>query len=519
MKNKFIKTWCILKPQNPQVFFACVSRIKKLNLLSILIIGIFILSGLLSGCSSIEFNIEGTIKPPENGNVAILGTWKIENYISILTRGTDFNEDEERNQKKYIGKEAIFDNEISVIGIDVCTNPNYKVIRTSSDTFLKSTYQLNNERLGISKEKVSVVTIFAANKFFNQLIVTDDMTAYVYLDNGFLVLRKISSSVDDKVKKSSVVKAEVNNYVEEFEEDPLLRSGVLIGIRSEDNTYCTVWIYSKNREIKAVSYREQLLVPRSYGFWEVGVIQNMNQSIYAIPFVNSHLQQIPRDEGKSNIIADKPGAKILFAGNDYIGIEHKSKFNVLPIDDIGAEKKIAISDIINDSSFNVSNEFKQSHQSYVSTLESDKLKNIIGECNEENFTLKRRNGHWTIKSRLYFKEAYNGQEYEDFDVNLLVPTNLIHYDEMDIPWNNIKSKLPWTTDAYMSPNKDIAILVSRDSLNIYPVQKRSIINKQLMKIPLSERDTVIMAEWSIGKYADIWAKFVDKIFTDMRRER
>ncbi len=481
-----------------------------------MIIGIFILPFILSGCTSVEFNIEDTIKPPEIGNVSIQGTWRIEEYISIIKGQSALNEDEESNRKKYIGKEAVFDSEICAIGIELCTNPDYKIIRTAADTFLKSTYQINTESLGIKKEKVNVVTISTANKFFNQLIVTDDMTAYVYLENGFLVLNKISDYVDNKVKLSNVGKVADNKISEEFEEDPLLRSGVLIGVRSADNTYCTIWIYSKNREIKAVSYREQLLVPRAYGFWEVGGIQHMNQRIYAVPFANSKLQLIPTNEAADNILADKPGAKILFSGNDYIGIEYNLKLNVLPIDNIRAGKEVKISDVLLDSSFNVANEFKQARQDIVSSLDNDKLKNIVGEFDEGNFTLKRRNGHWILKSRLHFKEDYNGHKYEDFDLNLVVPSTLISYDEMDIPWNNIKSKLPWTIDAYMSPNKEIAILASRDSLNIYPVQKRNIVNKQLMKIPLSEGDSIIMAEWSTGKYADIWAKFVDRIFTDIQ---
>ena len=472
------------------------------------------MSFIISGCTSIEFNIEETIKPPEIDNVAIHGTWRIEKYISIIKGQSDLNEAEESNRKKYVGKDAIFDNEICAIGIEVCTNPEYKIIRTAADTFLKSTYQINIESLGLKRDKVNVVTISTANKFFNQLIVTNDMTAYVYLENGFLLLKKISDSVDDKVKQNSVGKVADNKSNEEFEEDPLLRSGVLIGVRSADNTYCTIWIYSKNREIKAVSYREQLLVPRSHGFWEAGGIQHMGQKLYAVPFATSKLQLLPIGDGVNTILTDKPGAKILFLGNDYIGIEHNFKLNVLPMDNIGVGKAVKISDIILDNSFNVSNEFERARQDIVSTLDKDKLKSIVGEFDEGNFTLKRRNGHWIMKSRLYFKEDYNGHKYEDFDLNFVVPSTLISYDEMDIPWNNIKSKLPWTVDAYMSPNKEIAVLASRDSLNIYPVQKRNIVNKQLMKIPLSEGDSIIMAEWATGKYADIWAKFVDRIFTD-----
>jgi hypothetical protein len=183
----------------------------------------------------------------------------------------------------------------------------------------------------------------------------------------------------------------------------------------------------------------------------------------------------------------------------------------MAIDKISEAMGIALSAITNESS---SNAFVQASEAFIASLGSNKAKNIIREPNEDNFTLKRRNGHWIMKSRLYYKEPVEEKNYEDFVLNIKVPSELIRYDEMNIPWYVIKSKIPWITDAYMSPNKDIAILVSCESLNIYPVQNKSIINKQLMKIPLSKADSIIMTEWSIGKYADIWSNFVDKIFTD-----
>lgn len=477
----------------------------------LLMIFIFSFSCFFSGCGSIEFNIEDTIKPPSNEEVTVRGTWKIEKYISILKEHNGTQTTDKSNQ--YIGKEAIFDNEIGAIGKDVYINPKYKIIRTSTNTFIQNKYQISEADLGLQKEKVNVVTITTENQLFCQLIITDEMTAYVYLENGFLVLHKISDIVDEKTKENSFgnVGTSINNG--EFTEDPLLRSGVLIGVRSSDNTYRTLWIYSKNREIKTVSHRKQLMVPRAKGFWEIGTIENKNgnEIIFAEAFTDAALQATSQINRNTNLLTEKPGTKILFVGNDYIGVEYNSKFNVVSIDNIKEGKGVAFSDIIDENSYDA---LKQSSEAFISTLDSNKSKNIIRATDEENFTLKRRNGHWTMKSRLYYKEPVGNRKYEDFDLNLMVPSKLILYDEMNIPWNDIKSKLPWITDAYMSPNKDIAILVSADSLNIYPVKNKSIINKQLMKIPLSKADSIIMTEWSIGKYADIWSNFVDKIFTD-----
>ncbi|MHB8062670.1 MAG: hypothetical protein ACYDG2_08570 [Ruminiclostridium sp.] len=481
----------------------------KQNYKLLLLLLIFLFSGFFSACGNIEFNIDDTIKPPVNENVTIAGTWRINKFISIIKDQNILQESYKIKQEIYVGKEAIFDNEIGAVGRDVCINPKYKIIRTSADTFLQNKYRIDKESLGIQKENVNVVTITSDNQLFYQLIVTDEMTAYVFIEDGFLELNKMSDTVDEKIKASSFGNVGMNIDNGEFKEDPLLRSGVLIGIRSADNTYRTLWIYSKNREIKAISHREQLIVPRAKGFWEIGTIKSKsdNKSIFAEPFVDAALQENSQSSNKINLLTSD--TKILFVGNDYFGIEQDLKLNVLSIDNIREGKGVAFSDIINGSSYNA---FEKASEAFISAL--DRAKNIIREPKEENFTLKRRNGHWIMESRLYYKEPVQDKKYEDFELNLIVPSKLILYDEMNIPWTDIKAKLPWITDAYMSPNKDIAILVSSDSLNIYPVKNKSIINKLLMKIPLSKADSIIMTEWSIGKYADIWAKFVDKIFTD-----
>lgn len=485
----------------------------KLKLLIIIMV-VFIL--LLSGCGNIEFNIEDTIKPPLAQNAAVQGTWRIEKYISVQKELKDSNQNKNL-QDLYVGKNAIFDSEIGAIGTEACTDPSYKIIRTTADTFIQNKYRINEELLGLSSAKIDVVDITSDNQLFYQLIVPDENTAYVYTQDGFLEMKKVSDSVDPKIKQ--ICKGYVGANMEngEYKEDPLLRSGVLIGIRSEENIYSTYWIYSKNRKVKAASSRKQLLVPRSKGFWEIGAVRTNSdiESIYVKPFIDIESQQKSQIISKIDMLNKQADTKILFVGNDYIGIESNFRYNVVPVDGIKEGRGIALSDIMNQNMFST---LKKSRDAFIAALDKDKADKLIKDVNEENYSLKRRNGHWVMTSRLYYKEP-NSNKYEDFDLNLMVPSKLIHYDEMNIPWNDIKSRLPWITDAYMSPNKDIAILVSEDSLNIYPVQNSGIVNKQLLKIPLLKTDSIVMTEWSIGKYADIWSEFVQKIFTDLRNTK
>ncbi len=488
---------------------------NKLKLITLLAI----MSCLFAGCGSIEFDIADTIQPPVNKNLAIEGTWEIDRYISLKKDAKTVNEENDIYQKKYIGKPAIFDNEIGAVGSDVCITPKYRIIKTSADTFIQNKYRIDESSLGLGEEDINVVTVTTDNRLFYEILVTDNKTAYVYLNNGFLVMSKQSGEVDAELKEHSFnnVGMSINNG--EYKEDPLLRSGVLIGIRSADNSYHTLWVYSKNREIQAIKERNQLLVPRAKGFFEVGVessSEKKNVNIYSIPFIDSVLQENTEVQAKTDLLSTAAGTRILFVGNDYIGTESNQKFKVLPIDNLGRGYGVQFSEVLDQKSDNV---YQESRDSFISTLKGAKAQNVIKQSDEQNFSLMRRNGHWIFRSRAYFKEPVDNVKYQDFDLKLMVPSKLIQYDEMDIPWNEIKSRIPWTTDAYMSPNKDIAILVSADGLSLYPIKNKSIINsKQLVKIPLSKGDTIIMTEWAIGRYADIWAKFADQIFTDVQSD-
>jgi hypothetical protein len=270
-------------------------------------------------------------------------------------------------------------------------------------------------------------------------------------------------------------------------------------------------IYSKNRDIKTISRRKQLLVPRAKGFWQVGIISENNiNAVYAEPLIDGViLKENILDQLRGNILKVASDTKIHFIGNDYIGTEAGQRFSVYPIETLRNSKALSFSEV---NSENTENIFEQSTKDFLSSVKEEDSKNLMNEIDQQNFMLMRRNGHWILRSRLYFRQP-SKKKFQDFDLKLMVPSSLIHYDEMDIPWNEIKAKQPWTTDAFMSPNKDIIVLVSENSLSINSIQKSSIVSKQLQKIPLDKGDTVVMAEWSIGRYADLWDKFVGKLFT------
>ncbi len=470
---------------------------------------IFTLCFSTAGCKSIDFDIEDSINPPEYDNMAIHGSWKIERFVSTLLEAKAGEIDTENIKNKYLDKWAIFDDEVSAVASETCVNPQYKIIRTSADSLIQNKYRIDGSELGLGKQDVSMVSVYADDQLFYEVIVTDSKKAYIYIDNGFLVLSKTSESVDIAHKEKSLQNAGSNVGSGQYEEDPLLRSGILLGIRTADNTYRTVWIYSKNREINAVNDAKQLLVPRAKGFWRVGTVRENNiYAIYAEPFgeENSTSKDIV-EILNGNSLRVNSDTKIQFLGNDYIGTESNGEFKVYPVDTLKNGEPVSLSLI---SSQITGNAIEKSAADFISSLKGEASQKLMSKTDEKNFTLIRRNGHWIMRSRLHYKQPYE-KKSQDFDLKLMVPAELICYDEMDIPWNDIKKKLPWTSDAFMSPNRDIVVLADKSSLSIYTIRNRTEIDKQLLKLQLSKGETIVMAEWSIGRFADLWDNFVNKM--------
>lgn len=481
------------------------NRIPR-RILSIVLI--FALCFSIAGCKIIDFDIEDSIKPPEYNDMAIKGSWKIEGFVSTLPEAK-VGESDTDNRNKYLDKWAIFDDEVAAVASETYVNPQYKIIRTSADSLMQNKYRIDGSKLGLGKQDVSMVNVYADNQVFYEVIITDSKKAYIYIDNGFLLLSKISENVDIALKDKSLKNAGSNVGSGQYEEDPLLRSGLLLGIRTADNTYRTIWIYSKNREINAVNDAKQLLVPRAKGFWRVGtIIENNIYAIYAEPFreesnTNKGIVEILN----GNFLRINSDTKIQFIGNDYIGTESNGEFKVYPVDTLKNGEPVSLSQI---SGQITGNAIEKAAADYASSLKGEAPQKIISKTDETNFTLIRRNGHWIMRGRLNYKQPYQ-KKFQDFDLKLMVPTELICYDEMNIPWNYIKKKIPWTSDAFMSPNRDIVVLADKSSLSIYTLRNRTEIDRQLLKLQLSKGETIVMAEWSIGRFADLWDNFVNKM--------
>lgn len=181
----------------------------------------------------------------------------------------------------------------------------------------------------------------------------------VYVDNQLLVLTKKSNSSSIEPKHNIIEKNSQQDIVMP-KRYTLLRTGVLIGLKSSEEDYVdgyknekkyrTIFISSRNRNLKNVIETENLFVPRKDGFCEIGVnrinnLSNIQDNIFVNPLYNNYPIKnnfrLEQDIKNKSIYRD-----ILFVSNDYISIEYNDinkdkpidlyKVKMLPIDNINA---------------------------------------------------------------------------------------------------------------------------------------------------------------------------------------
>lgn len=487
---------------------------------------IMILSTMLSACTIADSNIQDKIISPVNNTPPIEGKWTIDESIRSLR-------DEEKLDDiaidglddKYLGREVLFNNEAVVVGDDYANNPIYRLKNVNTKDYLLYKYKINPSSLNIESENVQIITVLKDNHVFYEFVRYDEDNLLIFIDNIFYRL----SRVVDKVSSE-----EVNRYISI--ENSMVRSfsavgsnnmdsGILLGIKTpiydEEKDipnweYKTIWIRSEGRNITKYEL-DKLLVPRSNGFWLLGMSRedansSIEDKVMAIPQFTSKSKKnfdeevmITRIENEAMVArTNKPSIlkSINFIGNDYISLEKietdnkdKKTLGIYTIDNIHDDTPLKLSDIIGEEGKFL---FKEGSENL----------HLLGESavitNESNIGLTRKNGYWVLKGRVNYRQ--NEEElYKDFNIRAIPPNIMVRYDELSVTWDKISTQLPGAVDAFSSPNMDFVIVLRAGELQVYPTDAGEITNLEPMaKINIPDNSSVIMSEWALDRYPAIW---------------
>lgn len=478
---------------------------------------------LFTGCQGISrLNSLQIVAPPVNNKLPIQGTWEFSDYKMV----SDVQENHEiiANREKILGEIAAFSDTWAIIGDESCSDASYQIRRVNARDYFLFHRNIDVEELNMENSMVTLVSIISNGALFFDVALIDEGTAIVYMDGCFYWLKKVSEEVDKLHLEDRKDLSQRTNNMED--EDEILRTGLFIGLSSKvsdssgdevygpRSIYRTIWISSNNREIKSILEAADLFVPRRSGFWTLRVrtrkINDYFQDYIDCRTLESVLVNLNELADKNKIPEANIKKDILFVSDDYIALEYSkakgaispegktSRYMVLPLDDANSEKGIFVSDLAEEGMKDI---FYKSAQSHLSSKNMGAHEGLEEIAHEDNFTMARRNGYWTLRGRLDTDSIS-----EKFTIGLSPVGKLINYDELHVSWDTIKEKIPMALDAYTSPNKDLLVVITGNFIMIYSLDDGRISDKPIKKISIKKGESVIMAEWATGDYVAKWEK-------------
>ena len=490
----------------------------------LLFTAIFLLA-LMPGCSATSPDNADRIGRPLNKAAPLEGTWKLDRCLNI--------ENSAKNSKKTgdprIGEEVGFSLDTMSFAGSYFTNVSYKIKRVNINEYFLHKNQGVLENLNLKGNEILAITAYSSDKFLYEFFKDSDGMIVVNIDEQYYCMKKISDSFsgDGDVISESMKRA---GNDEAIIEDQLLRSGLLLGVRipvkTEDGmgdyTYGTYWISSINRTLQPVLYAKDIYLPRMDGFWRLQiekrlVAEGIEDFLYASMVSKSGAKPLGRTaENTSERVETKLRKAVVYVGNDYVCVENmayyrqngstdtgfKKTLRTLPVDNLSNIEGIKISDLTGE---NGTMAMESAVAELLKESGSNGIRSIDGDTQEENFALFRKTGHWFFKGRLNL-DGEDQLPYMDFNLNLIPPADMVAYDMLQVPWTEMKDKLPQALDIFTSPEKDLAVILTQNEILLYAIENKTLSDVPQAKLRLVEGSSIIMAEWAVGEYVPSWEK-------------
>lgn len=462
----------------------------------LIIIFLIILSLILSSCVFEELKISNTINSPRILKSPIQGEWVLEQYKEM-----PFIEREIKTN--IIGEVAYFKDDFIVIGDYFSDKISYSTKNVKTEDYLLYKYKLQSDYLNIEQDRITILSIYSNKQFVLDAIIINKEQIIISINNKFLYLRKTSDHFESKdIEKYTNIEKNVTGLEKIIDlKEESTKTGILIGLKKEiiENNvkkwdYRTIYLKINDLENIETYQVKDILLPRKTGFYDVEIKRNKSLKE---PFDSIIIK--PRDEIENLQVHNSVFLKnILYIGNDYISIENTkdkvdSFLRVYPLDYLNEDKSLLLSEALE----------KENIHRIMQDIKRKETERTRIHFNERDFGLIRRNGYWTLVGIVNYKSGEE-EEKEDYNIRAVTPNSIVNYDELSIPWSYIKTKTPELVDAFTSPNGDILIVQTYNQIKAYPIINNKIIDKEILKIDIDPRESIIMNEWAVGRYTELW---------------
>ncbi|MGE5613881.1 MAG: hypothetical protein ACM3XR_05695 [Bacillota bacterium] len=478
---------------------------------------------MITGCTPIKQDNADRISRPKNMTAPVTGTWRLENLLKEDADGAgDVND-------PLTGEIISFSTDSMTYAGNRYENIGYKIKRVGTEEyFLHKSTRLSGETSRFGSE-IFIITVYSDENYILEFIKSHKGEIIAVIDDRYYNMKQVSDSYSDRLYAYDEEPEQAAGIAAETSEKAP-SSGLLLGVRIPEQTndglgdysYGTYWISSVERSIRPVLYARNIYLPRMDGFWKMRVVKKLGPEGVEDVLVAAKVSGIETDVGLE-ALDNIPGRMetrnrkaIIYVGNDYACIENiyyaapdstgkpgvEKTLRTLPVDNLAHVDGIEITDLAGE---NGALAMKNAISDILEKSGINGMAIVNSESAEKNFALFRKTGHWFFKGRLNL----NQQEplpYVDFNINLIPPSNMVAYDVLQVPWTEMKDKLPHAIDIYTSPNKDIAVVLTRSEIYVYSIHEKRLSDEPLGKYPLENGSSVIMAEWCMGRYVAAWEK-------------
>ena len=479
----------------------------------------------LSACTQAVPESTDRIISPANMAVPAAGTWVLERRL------TDEITDISDADDSLTGEKVAFTQNTMFYAGQVFTDISYKIKRVNVYEYFFHKNRDILKKLNYEKNEILVVNVYSKDSFLFEFIIDSNDEKIAVIDGRLYVMRKVSDDVsgEQEITAHDTPESDMEDAI--AQKQPL-RSGLLMGVRYPvqtsdglgDYKYGTYWISCINGEIKPVLYADDIYLPRMDGFWKLMVEKRPDPSglvdtLRAFKVTNTSNKAVDRPsaaspENVSERMETRVRRAIIYVGNDYACVEntiygtdsdnagaiYEKNLRTLPVDNLMNVDGIKISDMAGE------NGTMAMENAITEVLVNSGYEGIVildDDEQQKNFALYRKTGHWFFKGRID-PDRQGNLPYMDFNLNLIPPSNMVAYDVLHVPWKEMKDKLPNAIDIYTSPNRDLAVILTRSHILLYAINGRKLADEPLAKIQLEEGSAVIMAEWCMGEYVSRW---------------
>ncbi|HWR60141.1 MAG TPA: hypothetical protein VN580_00930 [Clostridia bacterium] len=479
---------------------------------------LFLIVLFAAGCTDGSREAADKIAPPHNRLIPVVGTWEVAGVIE----GGALKLEEPLGP--WNGKSLQFSEDYALFGDNILEKPRYKIKRVNKEEYLLYGHKSLPKALNMTGKALDVITVTDKDKFICEILRVNDEAVVLEIDNRSLYLKKISGQVS---RRSDIKYREISGSLEpeaDTGKGPT-RTGVLIGLCSQEAVrnnkaagtynYRTLWIAATDKKLHPVLNTQGILFPRRSGFWRIET-KRTAEAGHMEDFIIAHPVAVEQHGDKTDIPME-PAVKqevrtggvtrlIRYVGNDYVSVESKyadtseSVLQVLPIDSLPGIKGVKLSDLYGEAGAAF---MEEGRKKAVELLEAEGGSLTRNMTQPESFGLERKMGHWFFKGRINYRKDTKVYSV-DYSINVIPPAELIFYDELSVTWTEVKDKLPEAVDVFSSPNRDIALVITKTELVIFDISNGKLGDQPLEKVPLKAGEAVIMAEWATGRYVEAW---------------